>query len=264
MHAMFGDEVLAEGARKFFIYGGVFVDIDELPAIHNAIETLRRDAGLGSADTLKYSAKGRPAALSPEQHKELKSAIIALAEQHDVTFCAHLVLQAIATVGQADTVQWGCNTVLMRFNEFLQEHNDHGLVLLDRFSDHADKAYKYAKTKFQRGLTFGRDPDKPLDRILGVGFTCDGATHMSSVADILLGTLGYCVSEGIKTEAARAMFPPLARLMWKRVGQTTAIESGFNLRPRIEDVKSLRYRGMYTDLISRLGEYAKAGMQNAA
>jgi hypothetical protein len=268
MYAMFGDEVLAEegGGRKFFLYGGVFIDVDELPAIHEKIEKLRRDAGFGTSDSLKFVAKGRPGALSPEQHRDIKRAVIALAEEHGVTFCAYLVLQAIAKVQQAENiVHWGCNTVLARYNQFLHERNDHGVVVLDRFSGHADKAFNYAKVKFQRGLTFGRDLDAPLDRVLGIGFTCDGAAHMSSVADIILGALGYCISEGINTEAAQTMFPTLIRLMWKRTwnGQTTAVEFGFNLRPKIEDVKSLRYREMYVDLMERLNGYLAAAQNTA-
>jgi hypothetical protein len=266
---MFGDEVLAEegAGRKFFIYGGVFVEVDELPAIHQKIEKLRQDAGFGPGDSLKFTAKGRPATLTPEEHRKIKCAVIALAEEHGVTFCAYLVLQAIAKVQQTDNiVHWGCNTLLARYNQFLGERDDHGVAVLDRFSGHADGAFNYAKVKFQRGLTFGREPDTRLDRVLGIGFTCDGAAHMSSVADIVLGAFGYCISEGINTEAARTMFPALVRLMWKRIwnGQMTAIESGFNLRPKTAEVKSLRYRNMYTELMKRLDEYVAAGAQDAA
>jgi hypothetical protein len=269
MYAMFGDEVLAEesAGRNFFIYGGVFIDVDELPAIHEKIERLRRDAGFGAGDSLKFSAKGRPGALSPEEHRDIKSAVIALAEEYGVTFCAYLVLQAIAKVQQTDNiVHWGCNTLLARYNQFLLERDDHGVGVLDRFSGNAHNAFNYAKVKFQRGLTFGRNPDTRLDRVLGIGFTCDGAAHMSSVADIVLGAFGYCISEGINTEAAQTMFPALVRLMWKRTrnGQTTAIESGFNLRPKTEEMKSLRYKEMYVELMERLNRYVAGSAPNAA
>lgn len=262
MYAMFGDEVFADESRNFFVYGGIFIDVAELPAMHDKIEALRRDAGFGAADSLKFTAKGRPATLSPEDHREIKSAVIGLAEEHGVIFCAYLTLHAIAKVQQVDNiVHWGCNTLLARYNQFLEERDDYGLAILDRFSGHADSAFNYAKVKFQRGLTFGREPDTRLDHVLGIGFTCEGATHMSSVADIILGSLGYCISEGINTKAAQAMFPALVRLMWKRThnGHTSAMEAGFNLRPRPDTVRSLRYREMYTELTKRLNSYVVAG-----
>lgn len=212
MYLMYGDEILADEKRgqNFFIYGAAFVDAAQVRPLHEKIEALRREYGYAAGHSLKFTSKGRPDNVGPEEHKRIKSAVFDLAREHGVTLCAYLVLNAIAkATGSERVVHWGCNAVLGRYNQFLADRNDCGIAALDRFSIKQDAAFDYAKVKFQRGLTFGRQPDVRLDRVLGLGFTCDGATHMSSVADVLLGALGYCVSDGINGEAARDV--PVAR-----------------------------------------------------
>jgi hypothetical protein len=136
-------------------------------------------------------------------YRDIKSAVIALAEELGVTFCAYIFLHAIGrSQDQIDLIEYGANTVLGRYNEFLTEKNEHGIAKLDRMSKNG---FIYAKEKFQRGLTF-RERDRRLDRIISVGFTCDGASHLSSIADIVLGSFRYCVNEPEKDKAGKQCF----------------------------------------------------------
>lgn len=150
---------------------------------------------------IPHSATARdvkPKTVTADAHREIKSAVIALAQELGVTFCAYIFLHAIGrSQDQVDLIEYGANTVLGRFNEFLTEKNEHGIAKLDRMGKNG---FIYAKEKFQRGLTFsGRD--RRLGRIISVGFTCDGASHLSPMADIVLGSFRYCVNEPEKDKA---------------------------------------------------------------
>jgi hypothetical protein len=48
-----------------------------------------------------------------------------------------------------------------------------------------------------------------LERVIGFGSTTDGASHLASIADVLIGSFRYCVNEEERDIAGRAMFPDL-------------------------------------------------------
>jgi hypothetical protein len=213
LYLMYGDEADAEEGRgqKFFLYGGIFVDHSKAWTAHLRIEDLRKEAGFVAQDSLKFASSTRPKTVTADAHREIKSAVIALAHELGIVFCAYVFLHAIGrSQDQVDLIEYGANTVLGRFNEFLTEKNEHGIANLDRMSKNG---FIYAKEKFQRGLAFP-SRDRRLERVISVGFTCDGASHLSSMADILLGSFRYCVNEPERDIAGRAMLPNLVPLMW--------------------------------------------------
>ena len=60
-----------------------------------------------------------------DAHRDVKRVMIALAEELGVTFCAYVILHAIGRAQNVDDlVQYGANTALGKFNEFLAERND--------------------------------------------------------------------------------------------------------------------------------------------
>jgi hypothetical protein len=178
---MYGDEADAEEGRgqKFFLYGGIFIEHSKAWTANVKIEELRKKAGFGAQDSLKFASSTRPKAVTADAHRDIKSAVIALAQDLGVTFCVYIFLHAIGrSQDQSDLIEYGASTVLGRYNEFLTEKNENGITKLDRMSKNG---FIYAKEKFQRGLIFTTG-DRRLDRIISVGFTCDGASHLSSMA----------------------------------------------------------------------------------
>jgi len=213
---------------------------------------LRKKASFAAQDSLKFATSTRPKAVTADAHRDTKSAVIDLARELGVVFCAYIFLHAIGrSQEQSDLIEYGSNTVLSRYNEFLAEKNDHGIAKLDRMGKNG---FDYAKEKFQRGLAFPGG-DRRLDRIISVGFTCDGASHLSSMADILLGSFRYCVNEPEKDKAGRAMLPKLVPLMWTvtRDGKPYVRERGLNLRPK--NVKFAEHQQEYDALLNRLQGY---------
>jgi hypothetical protein len=254
MYLMFGDEADAEQGRgqKFFVYGTVFVDAKEVQPLHDGIQDIRDKFGYGYTDSLKFS--GCPKDVTYDEHRDAKKEIVKLARKHDVVFCAYAILHAIAKGQRHDNmVRFGANTLLGKFNEFLGQRNDVGLVVMDRIP--VKDQFKYLRDKFQIGVEFPGGGTRRLENIVGYTTTCDGASHLASMADILLGSFRHCVNEPTKDIANAAIFPTLVRVMWHRKenGVRELLEYGLTLRP--ETVKVEAHRREYIDLRKRLRGY---------
>src|SRR5690606_4278650 len=114
--------------------------------------------------------------------------------------------------------EWALNSVLHHFDrKFLAHHHDVGAVCIDRDKPKSD--YDYLKRKFQSGVELPGRPPVRLKRILHYSVTCDGASHISSLTDIALGSMRYCINTTTGTgdqEVARTMMPALGRMMWSK------------------------------------------------
>ena len=78
MYLMFGDEADAEQGRgqKFFVYGAVFVDAENVEPLHDGIQDIRDKFGYGHTDSLKFS--GCPKDVTYDAHREVKKQIVKL------------------------------------------------------------------------------------------------------------------------------------------------------------------------------------------
>jgi hypothetical protein len=260
MYFMFGDEADADQGRgqKFFVYGAIFVPATNMPPLHAQVESARIASGLANTDSLKSAVGTRPESMTFEAHRELKNTVMSLARKvGDVTFCSQVTLHDLARNKSHDElVLWGANTVLSKFNQFLQERNSYGYVVLDRIP--VKQPYQYLKEKFQIGLTFTTKPASPpmrLGRILGFAQAVDGSSHMCSVADVMLGAFRYCVNEPDNKEAGKAMFPVLMSMMWKRErnGKIYVNNCGLVFRPA--NVLETKHQTEYDALVQRLQGY---------
>jgi hypothetical protein len=260
MYLMLGDEADAEQSRgqKFFVYGAIFVPEESIKPLSDGVEAIRRAAKFKPTDSLKFADKTRPPQISREIFREVKAKVMNLAARHRVVFCAYAILHAIAANrGHKDLVLFGANTLLGKFNEFLGTRDTFGLVLFDRIP--IDDPYAYLREKFQIGMTDLRgEPKGRLERIMSFGSTTDGASHLASIADILVGSWRYCVNEPKRDVVGKAIFPKLMDLMWKRTsaGKQYVLDFGFVLRPK----KNVReeYEKDYADLCARLQGYLDA------
>ncbi len=260
MYLMFGDEAdhNQDDGKKFLMYGAIFVPTNTLAALHREMERARSDAGLVASDSLKSSSRSRPAIMSAQRHRELKQKVTALArEVGKVKLCTYVILHALArNQSHDDLVLFGANTVLGKFNAFLDENKSFGYAVLDNIP--VKQPFIYLKEKFQVGLTFQGRPPVRLDRILGLSQASDGTSHLSSVADIMLGSFRYCVNEPENEEAGKAMFPTLISMMWKRErnGKSDVSNCGLVLRPT--NVQEAKHEAEYDTLTQRLQGYLDA------
>jgi hypothetical protein len=233
------------------VYGAIFVDAENVQSLHQGIQKIRDDCGYGHLDSLKFS--GRPKDVSYEEHREAKRKIVKLARNHYVCFCTYAILHAIAK-GQRHNngVLFGANTLLLKFNEFLEHQRDVGIVVFDRIP--VSNQFKYLKDKFQIGGQYSNGTRR-LENIVGYTTSCDGASHLASMADILLGSFRHCVNEPTKDTVNAAIFPTLMQVMWHREkdGVKKFLEYGLTLRPKTISVEA--HAREYTDLRKRLRGY---------
>jgi hypothetical protein len=253
MYLMFADEADAERGRgqKFFVYGAVFIDTKRVGQLHYGIQEIRDKFGYRATDSLKFS--GCPKHITRDEHRKVKKEIVKLARQHDVVFCAYVISHAIAK--PQDLVPFGINTLLAKYDEFLKEQRDVGMVLMDRLPGQIKYPYQIFKDKFQTRLDFPGGTRR-LEKVIGYSMTCDGASHFASIADILLGSFRYCVNEPEKDIANAAIFPTLVRVMWYREtesGKKRLIDYGLTLRPATIRVE--KHKKDYDDLRRRLRGY---------
>ena len=258
LYLLFTDETNQQPSQKskFFIYGGVFIPADKLEELHILIEQVRQNNGFLPGDEFKFDTRSRPKRVTREQLTIAKNAVLEGSAQLGVRFTACLVLHQIARKDSKEKlIRQGANTVLSAFHRFLEEKNTTGICMMDRLPFGRD--YQYLQEKFQRGLTFPDGHCQRLDRIPLFASTCQGASHGSSVIDIVLGAFRYCVNERARDIAPRAMFPVIIRMMWhRRKGDTLYLrEYGLLFRPKeviVEDYE-LEYNEL-TEHFKRLLE----------
>ena len=116
-------------------------------------------------------------------------------------------------------------------------------------------------SKFRDGLEMDHTGDKfILDRVVLYATTCDGASHLSSAVDIVLGCFSWIVNScGHSTPDAtqRRIFIKIANMMYgKRDGETVRMRDyGLILRP--ETIRVQAYQDEYDGLVECLTELAQ-------
>jgi hypothetical protein len=256
MYLMYGDEAdHVPGIKEFIVCGAIFIDAERAKALHDAVDQARREARFTPTDSLKSGSNTRPAGCSSKQHAELKNRVLELANEHQVTFVGYACSHEIARGAPGKTpkekqetaVQFGFNELLKTFNDFLGSAQAFGLVTLDRRDPNPQ--FAHMQKKFQIGLEYSRST-QPLHRIVGYSLTCDGCSHLASVADIVVGAFRYCVNEPNNEVVGPKMFQSVASLTWK----SGTYFRGLTLRPQ---GGSTHYAPQYDALIARLKGYLK-------
>lgn len=261
-YLLFADEANPEQTdpAKFFIYGGVFVPIERTERIHCAIENLRAAYGFESLDQLKFQTRSKPKKISVDQHTEMKAAIYEIAAANNVEFCGYAILHAItAKKDHATLVEWGANILLAKYNQFLSEKDSKGWANFDRIN--TAKPYKYLQDKFANRVEVDGTP-VTLENIVGYSFTCDGASHLSTLADVLVGGFRYIINEPTRDVAGKHIVRSLGPLFWGQVkdGVNFIGDRGLVLRPT--EVKAAKYQADYEETRSRLTAWSKSVSDN--
>ena len=255
MHLMFGDEADHEAGRaKFIVYGGLIVESAQATVLSGRIAEIRRQYGFQPGDPLKFATRSRPPHVTANQHTDAKQQVLAAALEVGAVFTAYAALHALIVNREAeDRVKFAANTVLGSYNRYLERADSYGIALMDRMP--LEHEHRYFHEKFQQGLVMPDGRAVALDRILAFAATSDGASHLSSVADIVLGSFRYCVNEPERDVAGRALYPQVARLLWtvQHQGQARFEGWGLNLRPM--RVTRADHQSEYDELRARLQGY---------
>lgn len=144
------------------------------------------------------------------------------------------------------------NDVLEVFNDkFLPEVNSEGIAVMDRLPNQA--GYPLLQSKFQQA---GYDGARKFDRVVLFASTCDGASHVSSAVDIVLGAFRWVVNSKDKEEQrtnGEGMMRSVAKMMYSetRADDARMIRGrGLLIRPRVFQRK--HFEEMSNELVEYL------------
>lgn len=253
MYLFLGDETnrTRSAQSRFFIYGGLIVSGDKVEELDKRIETIRREVPLRATDPLKFDTRARPEGIEISDYTAAKSAVIDACVETGVQFVAYMILHDIAkSATGSELLRFAMNTVFYVFDgKFLREHDDIGMCIVDRF----DGDHELLREKHQRGFYMDeRDKWVPFDRIKLFAATCDGASHLSSAVDIVLGAFRYCVNEPEKTEVPLQLLPRVAGMMYHRRIEDVRHVRDYGLITRPAEIAHPPYREEYDTTIQRL------------
>lgn len=236
MYLAFLDEADHTKSKNFTICGLTAVKAESANSLSTDIERLRRDAGLAPTDTLKAASRNLPEGFSREQHRDLKNALFKTAQKHHVVFLGYAYLNTVSRTFDPDRNRfYGFNTLLGKFDAFLHEKKSMGTVTFDRLDISKSSVLKYKdgfeylREKFQKGNEFQNNGFSPIKNVLAYSMTCEGASHFSSLNDVLTGSLRYVVNED-KREVRKKLQGELQQLMWRDENGVYR-NKGMNLRP---------------------------------
>lgn len=255
---LFADEANPEQTdpTRFFVYGGIFVENEQIANLHQTIEELSRRYGLETSDQIKFNSRTRPKSLTVGKHSELKTEVMAAAAKHKVVFCGYAVLHAVAGNQSNQTLlERGANIILAKYNQFLAEKGSKGWAVFDRVNTEAP--YQYLREKFERRNRV-QGENVRLENIMGYSFTCDGASHLSSLADVVIGGFRYVVNEPKRDIAGKAIVKGLNPL-WGHVRDGKGInikDRGLVLRPK--DIRKAEYLADYQEIRDRVIAWANS------
>lgn len=260
MYYLFADETNTTPKHDqrvtFFVYGGLIVPDSEISSIDQEIRRIRTENGYSNTDSLKFDSRTRPEEVSIEAFGKIKNEIVELAASKGCVLLLYVCHHEIArNIGLGTTIKWGADHIISKFNRFLAAKDSEGIVVMDRLSDTTE--YSLLVEKFTKGLIY---PQKgttvPLERIKLFASSCDNASHLSSLADIIIGTFRYCINDPANYEAAKVMMANLVKLVWadKSIDgkHLYPFEKGLTFRPRTETVKHPPYKADYDALLAHL------------
>ncbi len=251
-YLLYSDETNKEQSKtsKFFIYGVIFMPLERLFELHTMVNQVRKEYGFKRKDVFKFDTNSKPKYITSEIHRLAKDAVLIGSATLGLKFVANVVLHEIARRKSTDeTIRWGANTILRAFQQFLNEKDALGICVVDRLPFKG--YYNYLKDKFQDGLSYPTE-SRPLGRIIMFASSCQGASHVGSVTDIILGAFRFCVNDITCGTVTQDILPKVIRLMWyKRLGESVQLQNyGLIFRPL--KVMETKFQKEYELLAARL------------
>lgn len=254
MYLLFTDETNREdNDSEFFLMGGVAIPFQNSHTLNSRIQEIRRRHGYTVQDSLKYARSSKPTHVSNEQFNAAKSEVLDLCGEFGVKVflyvCHHLIAENKSPI---EKFQWGSNGLLWNVNNFLKEIGSSAWVLQDRHP--VEGEFTYYKQRFMESQPEYEDHYHKLNKIIGFGSTCDGASHLASIADISLGSYRFCINNPDKDIVNGILMPKLLRNTW---GYPDCVGNGIGIYPT-GVVNKQECKPHYERLHQQLVEYINA------
>lgn len=144
-----------------------------------------------------------------DEFNALKQKVIEAAISCWCRFLVSMILHNLAT-SPDDARRKEINRILFHFNNILNRDNEHGLVLIDRFSER--QIDEHLRTKFSIGLTGLPSCDEMrLGQIVGFHYSAIGQSHSGSFVGVILGSFRLAVNAHSTADAQ--LLPTAGRLL---------------------------------------------------
>lgn len=234
---------------EFFIYGGLVVETEQIEELHTTIGEIRDCYGFRPEDSLKFGLSTLPDQISEDHWHKAHEEVRAACETVGAKFLAVLVHHEIAN--RQRLIEWQFKPLANGFNEhLLAPQEDVGMVVMDRLSGEWDE-FELMEEVFRFGSTSPSGWTFDYSRIVSYSATCDGASHLASAADVVLGTFRHCVNQRSDLTVPRQLAPEIAPLLHRRPWDDQVWwNGGLRLNPR----ESPFYGHDYTRLKTHLRE----------
>lgn len=260
MYLLQADETNTEPNQgDFFIYGGLVLPMNRMLDVHQAVEAIREKYDFSPDDQFKFHTRSRPEGMDFDVWTAAKAEALTVAASLDVKLIVYVIHHGIAGgVDPEKRNRYALNALIAHYDlKFLAAQASVGAVTLDRLEEKF--GYAYLRSRFQSPLDLpdGRSP--ALNRVLHYSMTCDGASHLSSLVDLAIGGMRFCVNaatgEG-RDAVAEKIFPAVAKLMWSQDVAGTRHIGGYGFLSYPKDIRSPGYAAQYDALRHQLAKYA--------
>lgn len=260
LYTLFTDETnVTPKDGKFLIYGGLALSEQGFVAAHELVAEVRTKYGFKPEDQLKFQTASRPRGMDYALWTDAKTELVSRAAELDgVDLITYVILHAIAGgASDKERVEYALNALIAHFDlKYLAEKSAHGVVVVDRLD--SKFGFNLLRSRFDTPISLPDRRTVDLKRILLLSQTSDGASHISSLVDVILGGFRYCVNAASgngKDDVASKLFPPIAELMWgKTEGNVKRIgDWGFLRYPK--SVRVAAYSREYDALAATLQRY---------
>jgi hypothetical protein len=252
MYILFGDETNIDLKNPdFVLYGAIFFKIDSLCAINHEIDDLRKQYGLNPHDELKSTTKSH----------ELKQKVIEIGIKYKVKFLIHIIHYTIAKGLITDPkkselhniVCSALDWILYYYDMYLKNSESKGICVVD----HRSESFKsYFAQKLSDGLFMVYDEEPtPLNNIDLYCISHSGASHVNSLADIVLGEFKKIINTRNKpiTQSIQNIFNNVFPMTQFRVS-LRPYRVGIIIRPPIKKIEVKKYKDEYEKIIKRFNE----------
>jgi hypothetical protein len=162
-----------------------------------------------------------------------------------------VVLHNIAT-NPDEARRNGINTVCFHFDCLLNQLDESGLVLIDRFNDAGNQIESHLAEKFSIGLVgMPYAAEIPMRRIVGYHYSAIGQSHFASLVDVILGSFRFAINAHCRNiqqhhQSAANILRAISPLFIRNQAGNAVSELGLIFSPKI--IRAAGYRAQYQGL----------------
>lgn len=232
--------IAKEERLEFFLYGGIILEESLIRNIAKDFLEIKKNRGISDDTEIKWDNVNK---LDPSEQKDLKDDILKLVKETDCNIITYLAPQdfyhenvlgtqngerqfkyRIDKKKQIKALRYATNVCLQKYNNYLEEINERGLVIADEAGGCKKEIIKHWFSIYPRGTD-----RNALERLIYMTIPVDSQYSLvHQINDVVLGAIQHSLKE-----YRNNFLPILKNKLWAKTtnGQSTIIGYGFNVYP---------------------------------